>query len=187
MKKLKCESCGGILIPDEKGVYATCNFCHTKYKISDDQTIHVSFENNAENLKENYAAAKEIMNDFYKTSTKRSWPIIVFSLIVMGIIITMSVVSFTSFQNDFDLDSFNSTYESYVGTNSKTRVSYILDNVSTNNKKNKKHIITVKYKDTSTTNSDEIIDIKKNLSSDTHYEVKIDYDSKGYVYLITIE
>ena len=62
----------------------------------------------------------------------------------------------------------------------------MLDEVAQNNKKNDRKI-TVVFNDINTTNSDEIASLKQDLKEFPYeYEIKIDYDDKGYVNKVTI-
>ena len=87
----------------------------------------------------------------------------------------------------FEIDSFNSKFEFRVGQNYGSSVKRLLDDVITNNKKNKDHILTVVFEELSTTNPEEIKQAKKNFDDWTKYEVSIDYDENGYANKITIE
>lgn len=89
--------------------------------------------------------------------------------------------------DQFEIDSFNSKFELRVGQNYGSSVMRTLDDVITNNKKNKDHVLTVVFEDLSTTDPEEIKKAKKNLDEWTKYEVSVDYDENGYVYKITIE
>lgn len=89
--------------------------------------------------------------------------------------------------SEYEKISFNSTFEMYVGTKWGSSVSRLIDKVTTNNKTNSDHIITVVFGDVNTTDVDEIRKIKKSLGDWTEYEVILDYDDNGFVYLITIE
>lgn len=93
----------------------------------------------------------------------------------------------TDAEDEFDKRSFNSTFEMYVGTEWGSSVSRLIDKVITNNKTNDKHIITVVFNDINSTDSDVIRSIKKSLGDWAEYEVILDYDDKGFVYLVTIE
>ncbi len=84
-------------------------------------------------------------------------------------------------------DSFNSKFEQHIGSNYPTVVGWLLDDVILNNKKNKDYLITVAFKDKSTTNPEEIKNFKKQFIINHQYEVSIDYDNEGYVNKITIE
>ena len=52
--------------------------------------------------------------------------------------------------------------------------------------KDKDHLVTVIYKDNSTTDPDEIVNIKHSLE-DKNYEIKLDYNEDELVNKITIE
>lgn len=89
--------------------------------------------------------------------------------------------------NDGEKENFNFTYEAHSGTASGYWVKEIIDDVITNNKTNKKHIIRIIYEDTNTIDENEIRNIKKNFDDRTNYEIILDYDESGYVNQITIE
>lgn len=89
--------------------------------------------------------------------------------------------------------SFNNKFSFKAGTSSKTSVGWTLDDVMTNNKTNKEHLIEVIYKDKSYgTTYDEIIKIKSLLKdfdgySLVHYEVSFEYNDAGYIYKMIIK
>lgn len=89
--------------------------------------------------------------------------------------------------------SFNRTYEIAAGTASKSRVSWTLDDVMTNNKKNSDRLIEVIFNETSYgTSSDEIVKIKSLLKDFegymiVNYEVSFDYSEDGYINKMTIK
>lgn len=84
-------------------------------------------------------------------------------------------------------EMFNLTFENRVGTKATIFVKSALDDVNENNKKNTDHIISVVYNDKTTTDEDEIIQIKHGLEQWGEYEVSIDYDETGYVNKVTIK
>ena len=86
-----------------------------------------------------------------------------------------------------DKETFNRTFEINVGTKATIFVKNTLDEVNKNNKKNTEHIVSVVYNDKTTTDEDEIIQIKHGLKEWGQYEVSIDYDEKGYVNKVTIQ
>ena len=82
---------------------------------------------------------------------------------------------------------FNSTFEFYNGTISDSRVGRLLDEVITNNKKNKDLLIEVVLENESYgTDATKILTIKSLLESNKDYEVILDYSDNGYVNKITI-
>ena len=83
--------------------------------------------------------------------------------------------------------SFNSDFEMYKGTEYGSSVSRLLDEVITNNKKNKDRLVKVVYEDTETTDPTEIKNLKKKFDTWDKLEVSLDYDDEGFIYLITIE
>jgi len=86
-----------------------------------------------------------------------------------------------------EIMAFNSVFELYNGTQSKFFVSNLLEEVVTNNKTKKDHIITVVYNEMSTSNTDEITTLKQNLEDGNDYEVSLDYDTNGFVNKISIK
>lgn len=88
--------------------------------------------------------------------------------------------------SSINVRSFNSSYERRTGTQNGYAIEYLLDDIVTNNKTGKKHIISVVYNGVSTTEPDEIVKIKHSLERGTRYEVSLDYDDKGYVNKATI-
>ena len=86
-----------------------------------------------------------------------------------------------------EIDSFNSPLEMYTGTKTGNSVSWLLDKIITNNKKNKEHLITVEFTNHNTTEPEEITNIKKELDDWHEYEVSLDYDEEGYANKVTIK
>lgn len=93
---------------------------------------------------------------------------------------------FNNIDEKIDKESFNYNFEEYEGTETKISVGWLLDEVTTNNKKNKNRLITVIYGNKETSDPQEIKNIKKELTK-SKYEISIDYDNKGFVNKITIE
>ena len=89
--------------------------------------------------------------------------------------------------NRLDVDTFNQNFESFSGTTYKLFLTTLLDNVATNNKKNSDKLITVVYNTTTTSNPDEIIDLKQSFEEGKKYESILDYDSNGLVNKVTIK
>ena len=53
-------------------------------------------------------------------------------------------------------------------------------------KKNKDHTIKVIYKDITTSDAIELINLKKIIEDQNKYEVILDYDNNGYINQVTI-
>lgn len=90
-------------------------------------------------------------------------------------------------KDKINVNVFNMGFNYAEGTQATIFVEQILDKVVTSNKQNKDMLITVVYKNKSTTDVDEIKNIKKSLKDWSEYEVSVDYDLEGYVNKITIE
>lgn len=75
----------------------------------------------------------------------------------------------------------------YSGTSSKLIVTTLLDNVVTNNKKNSDKIITVIYNETTTTEPNEIVELKQSFEQGKKYEVMLDYNTNGLANKVTIK
>ena len=88
--------------------------------------------------------------------------------------------------NKKEIKSFNSNIESYNGTQEGSEVIQLLDNIIIKIKKNVSHSITVTYGNITTTNTSEIISLKKQFDEAQQYEVTMDYDSDGYINKVTI-
>ena len=111
--------------------------------------------------------------------------IVVIAIVILGCVFIQKR-SEKSF-DEFDINRVNSSYELYTGTESGSSVGRLIDKVSTNNKKDKKHQITIKYKEKSTKDPEKMKEIKKRLDQWTKYEVSFEYDKDGFIYLATIE
>ena len=89
--------------------------------------------------------------------------------------------------SDFGASSFNSTFEMKTGTKSGFFVTSLFDDIITNNKTNKDHIITLVYDEFKSSDPTEIKNVKSKLKNSTDYEVSLDYDKTGYINMITVE
>lgn len=82
---------------------------------------------------------------------------------------------------------FNTSYETYNGTEWGTTIKDLLEKVITNNKTNPDRILTIIYKDINTTDVEEIKNLKSRFDDWTDYEVSLNYNEEGYIYQIVIE
>lgn len=177
MKQLKCENCGGTIeVDDKEKDFATCPFCKAKYQLNERKDINISIDDNV----------KELFNNTLNFPRK-SAKFVVIPIFIFAIIIMIAIIFSFKGQKSFDITDFNSSYEHYSGTNSKFLIESLLDKVVTNNKTNKKKLITVVYKDKETTDPDTIIEIKHSLEDRKKYEIKFDYNDDGYINKVTIE
>lgn len=86
---------------------------------------------------------------------------------------------------DFNKERFNSKFEFHSGTKSAFLLKSLFDDVITNNKINKDHIITIIYDGKSINKADEITTLKQSLE-EGKFEISLDYDEYGYVEKINI-
>ena len=200
MTDLKCKHCGAVVSVDEDKEFATCKYCGSKYKLNEDKNINIKLDDNV----------KEVLNHGLKTVGKFSIiSIVPFAMVFIFILIIAAVIIFNvinfnkqskskatnntstdvqeKVENAISVQSFNSEFEFYVGTKWKTSIEYLLDKVVSNNRKNSDKLITVVHGNDSSTDGDEIINIKHSLKDFTDYEVKLDYDGAGYVNKVIIE
>lgn len=80
---------------------------------------------------------------------------------------------------------FNSGY--YNGKQATVHIEGMLNRAITSNKTNKERIITVKFNDIETQDSEKILEIENQLEEFGKYDVLLDYDEDGFVNLITIK
>ncbi len=181
MKKLKCDNCGANLKIDDNNEYAYCEYCNLKYKLDE--------KSNVDSERFNYA---------YKIVNKVSTIIIV---AIIGFILLLSFLIFfifskeknytnnkttTNYEIKEDNKSFNTYYEPFAGTKNKFFIVTLLDLVNTNNKTNKNHIISIRYKENEINEWNDIKNLKQKLE-DRDYEVVFDYDKEGFINKITLE
>ena len=88
--------------------------------------------------------------------------------------------------NKKKVDSFNFDFERYIGTKQKMAIETLLDKVVINNKKEKEHIITVKYNETVSNKTEDIVKLKHSLETGRKYEILLNYDENGYVNQVSI-
>lgn len=88
--------------------------------------------------------------------------------------------------DEYDISRFNSSFEMYQGTEIGSSVGRLLDKVITNNKK-EDTLVTVQYKETVTTDPNEIKELKKSFDEWTDYEVSFDYDENKMITKVIIE
>lgn len=199
LKELKCKNCGANLKVDKSATEITCDFCHTSYSIETAEDTGYQFEKGRIRAQNEEADRQFKMFKDFSNSTMSSFVgFTILKIIVVVIFLTIiGVIGFTIYKqfsikdSQMDISRFNSYYEMYSGSVPASSVKIILEKVVTNNKTNGDHIITVKYADISTSNSEEITSLKTSLQ-DTNkfslydYEISLNYDTSGYVSEIII-
>ena len=142
-------------------------------------------------MEEDFNKAQDLMDSFIgKPSRVFSIIFVIIFILIFAFIGYHMYVGFSDSRNSrdsFEIDSFNTPYETDAGKRSGFFIVGTLDDIVTNNKTNKSHIITVVYNDITTTEEKEIKEIRNKLSDRKDYDVSLDYDSNGYVNKYTIE
>ena len=213
LKELNCKNCGATLEVEENAAQVKCKFCHTTFAVEDAYTDGYKFEKGKlQAQSEHFAKSMEQVNDFLnnnpiaKTHQKMSkiMVIVFVAIFVMALIGIISasvsqtktrdkindnsiVNDMNDYMSDFDIRVFNNQFEMYKGTEYGSSVGRLLDEVSTNNKKNADNQVTVVFKETTTKDPEEMKNIKKQLGDWTEYEVSFEYNDSGLIYLATIE
>ena len=214
--ELECENCGAALKVEEGSNTVNCPYCNASYKI-DDEAQHVKYddmENSGyEFEKGRIKAQKEhIANNTVLGQTK--FPVFIIPIFFI-MIIGMSIIMITrmhsarkEFSNSVDNSvtqkakeeaeanekqqkleserySFNFKYSN--GRKATIFVESMLNDVIDSNRTNKDRFITVNFKDISTQETEQILEIEKQLEDYGEYDVVLDYDEDGFVNAITIK
>lgn len=199
--ELKCKNCGAKLEVEEGATQVTCKFCGTTFSIDDAYTQGYKYTKGvlkaqSEQMEENLNTAQEFLKNssFGKTSKVFS---VVFATIFILIFVFIGYGIYTTFSetenesetvhDSFEVNSFNMPYENDAGKRSGFFIVRTLDDIVTNNKTNKSHIITVVYNDIKATDEKDIKEIRNMLSEDKDYDVSLSYDNNGYVNKFAIE
>lgn len=199
LKELKCENCGASIKVEENTLQAKCEFCQTTFAVEDSYHDGYRFEKGRmkaqdERLEKKVEHAKDIIEPVGKAFAVQFIVSKIVGIIIFIVVIAIVILGCVFIQkrsensfDEFDINRFNSSYELYTGTESGSSVGRLIDKVSTNNKKDKKHQITIKYKEISTKDPEKMKEIKKQLDQWTKYEVSFEYDKDGFIYIATIE
>ena len=194
--ELKCKNCGAQLKVEEGTSQVKCEFCGSTFSVDDAYNEGYKYTKGvlkarSEQMEEDFNKAQDLMDSFIGKPSR------VFSIVFVAIFILIFAfigyhmyVGFSDSRNSrdsFEIDSFNTPYETDAGKRSGFFIVGTLDDIVTNNKTNKSHIITVVYNDITTTEEKEIKEIRNKLSDRKDYDVSLDYDSNGYVNKYTIE
>ena len=201
--EIKCKNCGSLLKVEEGATTVTCEYCHTTYAL-DDEVQHIKYDNMYESgyeFEKGRMKAQEEENEEINAQVKSKSKLASFIITIFTIILIIAFAGIgyalfkgftsayngtSSFETEFEKSSFNSKFEMYSVTKPKFHVSGLLDDIVTNNKKNSFHTITVVFGDNSTSDPNEIVNIKQSLKDyPTQYEVSFDY-SNGYIYRVVL-
>ena len=194
--ELKCNNCGAQLKVEEGTSQVKCEFCGSTFSVDDAYNEGYKYTKGvlkarSEQMEEDFNKAQDLMDSFIgKPSRVFSIAFVAIFILIFAFIGYHMYVGFSDSRNSrdsFEIDSFNTPYETDAGKRSGFFIVRTLDDIVTNNKTNKSHIITVVYNDITTTEEKEIKEIRNKLSDRKDYDVSLDYDSNGYVNKYTIE
>ena len=193
--ELKCKNCGAKLKIEDNVKKVTCKYCNTEFSVEDAYNDGYNFEKGrmkaqTEQLEEinNIMTNNPIFKNFFQSEHSVIIPAVISIIIFLSIyiFITTSLKSMNSIDS-FEVERFNNSLEIYVGTNNGIQVSNLIDEVQTNNRKNKDKLIEFEYKDVKTKNPDEIIKIKKDLDDWSNYEITFEYNEDGIINYVLME
>lgn len=194
--ELECQNCGAALKIDEGTNIVHCPYCNAKYKI-DDEVKHVKYddmENSGYEFEKGRIKAQK--ENMASSNTGNASKIIAFILaafvivlVVFSIVVGVTGTKFfkttkTKYTSQ-QVFSFNMYYSS--GNKAAVFVKSMLDHVVESNGKNKDKMITVTYKDVTTTEENKILEIEKELDTFGNYDVLLEYDDDGFVNVIKIK
>ena len=198
--ELKCNNCGAQLKVEEGTSQVKCEFCGSTFSVDDAYNEGYKYTKGvlkarSEQMEEDFNKAQDLMDSFIgKPSRVFSIAFVAIFILIFGFIGYRIYTTFTDNEKEvetthdsFEVNSFNTPYETDAGKRSGFFIVGTLDDIVTNNKTNKSHIITVVYNDITTTEEKEIKEIRNKLSDRKDYDVSLDYDSNGYVNKYTIE
>ena len=196
--ELECQNCGAALKIEEGTDTVICPYCKASYKI-DDEAQHIKYddmENSGyEFEKGRIKAQKEHIQN--SKSSADTHPAFIAIIVIILVIVFVSIISAFSIKffgtknktkaeySQHDIFAYNMHYSS--GNKQAIFVKTMLDEAINSNKTHDDKKITVKYKDISTTDSEKILEIEKELDMYQTYDVLLDYDDDGFVNSITIK
>lgn len=194
LRELKCKNCGAKIKVDENVAKVECEYCHTTFTVDDAYNDGYKFEKGrikaqTEHIEKSLENAKGVIEPVGKAFFAHSIITGVIGFVIFAAAIITIVVIATKQINsvdEFDINSFNNSFEMYTGTGLGLSVGRLIDEVSTNNKK-EEHKITIIYGDIKTQDPKEMANIKSQLDDWTEYEVSFEYDDVGFIYEVTIE
>lgn len=194
--ELKCNNCGAQLKVEEGTSQVKCEFCGSTFSVDDAYNEGYKYTKGvlkarSEQMEEDFNKAQDLMDSFIGKPSKVFFiAFVAIFILIFAFIGYHMYVGFSDSRNSrdsFEIDSFNTPYETDAGKRSGFFIVGTLDDIVTNNKTNRSHIITVVYNDITTTEEKEIKEIRNKLSDRKDYDVSLDYDSNGYVNKYTIE
>ena len=194
--ELKCNNCGAQLKVEEGTSQVKCEFCGSTFSVDDAYNEGYKYTKgvlkaHSEQMEEDFNKAQDLMDSFIgKPSRVFFIAFVAIFILIFGFIGYRIYTTFTDNEKEhdsFEVNSFNTPYETDAGKRSGFFIVGTLDDIVTNNKTNKSHIIAVVYNGITATEEKSIKEIRNMLSENKDYDVSLDYDSNGYVNKFTIE
>lgn len=199
--ELKCKNCGAQLKVEEGTSQVKCEFCGSTFSVDDAYNEGYKYTKGvlkarSEQMEEDFNKAQDLLKNSYigKSSRVVSIAFVAIFILIFGFIGYGIYTTFTDNEKEvetthdsFEVNSFNTPYETDAGKRSGFFIVRTLDDIVTNNKTNKSHVITVVYNGITATKEKNIKEIRNMLSENKDYDVSLDYDSNGYVNKFTIE
>lgn len=213
LKELNCKNCGASLKVEENATQVKCEFCHTTFAIEDAYTDGYKYEKGRlkaqnEHLEKQMENAKGILAPIGKVFAAHYIITAVAGIVIFLVVAITAITMIFSFNKDsdtsskhdddvvedmkdimseFDIRRFNNDLDLYRGTQFGSTIGRLLDEISSNNKKNVNTQVTVVYKEITTKDPEEIRNIKNQIGDWTEYEVTFEYNDAGLIYQATIE
>lgn len=194
--ELKCNNCGAQLKVEEGTSQVKCEFCGSTFSVDDAYNEGYKYTKgvlkaHSEQMEEDFNKAQDLMDSFIgKPSRVFFIAFVAIFILIFGFIGYRIYTTFTDNEKEhdsFEVNSFNTPYETDAGKRSGFFIVGTLDDIVTNNKTNKSHIIAVVYNGITATEEKSIKEIRNMLSENKDYDVSLDYDSNGYVNKFRIE
>ena len=215
--ELECKNCGAALKVEEESDIINCPYCNASYKIDDEvkHVKYDDMENSGyEFEKGRIKAQKEHLENNNVMDKSKTFMVFIPFVVVFIISLIAFVGIRSASRKEFEKASdsitsvnteeskkedeeqkkreletkarvFNMGYSN--GRQATVHIERMLNNIITNNRSNKERIVTVKFKDIETQDSEQILEIEKQLEEFGYYDVLLDYDKDGFMNVMTIK
>lgn len=215
--ELECKNCGAALKVEEGSDIINCPYCNASYKIDDEvkHVKYDDMENSGyEFEKGRIKAQKEHLENNNVMDKSKTFMVFIPFVVVFIISLIAFVGIRSASRKEFEKASdsitsvnteeskkedeeqkkreletkarvFNMGYSN--GRQATVHIERMLNSIITNNRSNKERIVTVKFKDIETQDSEQILEIEKQLEEFGYYDVLLDYDKDGFMNVMTIK
>ncbi|MBR3673400.1 MAG: hypothetical protein IKN65_03785 [Clostridia bacterium] len=215
--ELECKNCGAALKVEEGSDIINCPYCNASYKIDDEvkHVKYDDMENSGYEFEKGRIKAQKEHLENNNVMDKSKTFMVFIPFVVVFIISLIAFVGIRSAgRKEFEKASdsitsvnteeskkedeeqkkreletkarvFNMGYSN--GRQATVHIERMLNSIITNNRSNKERIVTVKFKDIETQDSEQILEIEKQLEEFGYYDVLLDYDKDGFMNVMTIK